>query len=68
MPRVKIEQAMYWGKGKDRKGYGAGSIIDDVPDDIVEKNPELMKITDEPAKAKAYNPDAPPKSDAEKEK
>jgi hypothetical protein len=61
---VKIEQACFWGEGKDRKGYGAGSVIE-VPEDIVERN-AWMKPTDAALKAVAYNPDGKAKDGEER--
>ena len=42
--KVKIETACFWGEGKDRKRYEAGSVIE-VPEEIVDLNP-WMKPTD----------------------
>lgn len=62
--RVKIETPCFWGEGKERKGYGAGSVIE-VPEDVVNQNP-WMKPTDDAVKAVKYDPDAEPKPDKEK--
>ncbi len=45
---VRIEQACFWGEGKDRKRYEAGSVIE-APEAVVDQNP-WMKPTDEPLK------------------
>lgn len=55
--KVKIENACFWGEGKDRKGYGAGSVID-VPEDVQELNKSWMKPTDDKEHRVAYNPEA----------
>lgn len=47
--RVKLEAACFWGEGKDRKKYDAGSVIE-VPAEAQELNKSWMKPTDDALK------------------
>lgn len=62
--KVKLESACFWGEGKERKGYGVGSVIE-VPEETYNLNSSWMKPTDADVKRVAYAPE-PEKADKEK--
>jgi hypothetical protein len=59
--RVQIETVAFFGKGKERKKYGAGSIVE-IDADTYELNKSWMKATDDKEKFVK-----PPADDAEPE-
>lgn len=54
--RVKIENACFWGEGRDRKRYEAGSVIE-VPEDVAENNSWMKPTTEELFEAPAPKAD-----------
>jgi hypothetical protein len=61
--KVELQSACFLGEGKDRKGYGVGSVVE-VSQETYELNSSWMKPVDAKIHAVPYNPEA--KADKDK--